>query len=294
MRAIQPPFSCPDSSWRMAPATPPAAPPESADPARMSHHCSPGAANRLLHATPAGPATREMVAIRVRYTPIAGCTVAIREPRNGSPPLREQRPRRGSPDSGRIAYQSTFAPWDGWQADFGDPAFSVSFGGGYKVTGAKPIVMPILVPQDDPSQALSVLIAAKSYPRSGTGFGIECAAGGGGFPARYQLIVLPSGRWFIERREAGNPDGGVLLTSQAAPLAASATAQFICATVSVNKGTGSNRLVAFIDGKRVADLMDVWSGLPAGGWQPRLLVEPIGTTPRSVTFTRCVVRHIPD
>jgi hypothetical protein len=132
------------------------------------------------------------------------------------------------------------------------------------------VYSPYLVGVQQLSMALTAKLASTA---SGAGLGVTCRRGQGASLISYELLVLNDGRWFVERRE-GPPSLDVNATilshgsSADVPGSTPITVSGMCATLSDGATT---RLALFVQGQKVADLLDKAS-LPVGGWLGGILV----------------------
>lgn len=144
------------------------------------------------------------------------------------------------------------------------------------------IYSPYLVAVPQLSMALTAKLTSSA---SGAGLGVTCRRGQGASLISYELLVLNDGRWFVERRE-GPPslDVNATILSQGSsadiPGSTPITVSGMCATLS--DGT-TTRLALFVQGRKVADLLDKAS-LPEGGWLGGILVAS-RDTPAAATAT---------
>ncbi|MGA3058197.1 MAG: hypothetical protein ABSE70_09235 [Candidatus Limnocylindrales bacterium] len=148
-------------------------------------------------------------------------------------------------------------------------------------------------PSKQASQQLSIsLTAGLASASTGAGLGVTCRRGQGASEISYELLVQNDGGWLVTRRD-GAPSLGALATtlshgsSAVVPGTTPITVVGMCATL--GDGTAT-RLVLFVEGKKVADMVDS-ATLPAGGWMGGLLVAS-RDTPAVATATRYEERDL--
>jgi hypothetical protein len=125
-----------------------------------------------------------------------------------------------------------------------------------------------------------------------SGFGIGCYRGSGAAQVRYELLVTAAGLWFVERGSGGPSDNGpqsILKqgTSTVIPGTVPLTVEGICATL---QGGQKTRLMLFLEGQQVADIIDTAATLPDRGWAAELIVLSSASAQSRVVFSNFTER----
>ena len=150
-------------------------------------------------------------------------------------------------------------------------------------------------PFEWPEQQLSAGVTATLSSGGAllSGFGIGCRRGSGGSEIRYELLVTGDGRWFVERG-SGAPSTTTastnLLKQGTAPVTPGATPltlEGLCATLQDGHTT---RLMLFVGGQQVADMVDTADALPDRGWVAELVVLSSASANSTVIVTNFIER----
>ena len=148
---------------------------------------------------------------------------------------------------------------------------------GYQVAAIGPYHYFSYVPYTEPLAQIAMTVTATQQPGAPTtgGFGATCVRGlGTPDEIRYEFLVNETAHWFVERRD-GVPSADTAPsilrqgTSPATPGAKPVTVVAVCATLADPTMT---RLVVFVNGTKVADLLDV-AAADDSGWVGALLAS---------------------
>jgi len=211
-----------------------------------------------------------------------------------TPPIGSKVPSSGSlsQNMGAVVYSSNFGANDGWNtgAIENDTAATVSKNQ-YLVTGSTMFHHALTVPYDIAHNGMSVEVGATGYPQDNVSVGAGCQSAGSLSPGLvYQIVVYPSGQWFIE--EARLP-GGVetLVSGEVPPLGPATSLQLSCVMTPSGSGVVTTQLMGSINGAEVGAIGDQVDQVDVGGYVPVLVLGTFGPKV-TVAFTNVTVRSV--
>jgi hypothetical protein len=147
--------------------------------------------------------------------------------------------------------------------------------------------------QDSVQQVAIAVTATQSTDSPATaGFGVSCWRGTGTAEVRYDFIVLTTGDWQVDRRDAGLTNKPTILregTSSSVLGATPVAVHGLCATLA---DLHTTRLALFAGTQMVADFTDIVATLPDAGWLADLLVTSETAHVSTVTATHFEVRDL--
>jgi len=146
-------------------------------------------------------------------------------------------------------------------------------------------------PYFEPLQQLSVGATATLdiHTPPDAGFGVDCARGSGASQTTYQFTAAADSNWYVMRWTG--PDSPTnspttlkegTIRGAPAPGVISVTLVGVCATMADGVTT---RLAFFIDGTKVADLIDISPAAATDGWLADLVTAGSDSGPVTVTAT---------
>ena len=200
------------------------------------------------------------------------------------------------PTAGAVVFSDDFTnDVSGWFAGHTSDGASFEYSpDGYVAgTGTGNIVHFAYAPDEQRFEEVAALATVSSPAGSDddTGFGLACRRGSGGSTLSYEFLVYGDGSWYIGRRE-GVPndylepdtiaeDGGLSIQG-------STGIEAICATLD----SRSTRLVLFVNGEVVADMIDSDASVPSGGWATGIAVASGWTDSGAFTYTHFETRDL--
>jgi hypothetical protein len=198
--------------------------------------------------------------------------------------------------SGTQVYSDDFHdPGSGWltgKRALGDAGAGATYSfsaAGYNAVVTGPYHYYAYVPFSESVPQISVATTATQdagAPKTG-GFGVSCIANyGHSNEMRYEFLVNNSGHWFIERRDGlptADTSPSLLREGSAhAPSAAATSVVAVCARLASGV---TNRVMLFVNGAQVADLLDI-AEPDDGGWIGALMATGGDGGPTTVHFSK--------
>jgi hypothetical protein len=190
---------------------------------------------------------------------------------------------------GTVIFADDFSdPNSGWDTGTDNDSTYSYTPAGYSMTTHAPAIFLSYAPDDTPAQQVSLSITAVEAAGADpdAGFGVSCRRGpDSASQLRYEFTVTGAGRWFIERNEgdlsAQRPttlrEGPTQL-----PAGTQVTVSAVCATLADGVTT---RLALFLNGTKVADMLDV-STVDGAGWLGAIMSTNVGNAPATTIVSR--------
>jgi hypothetical protein len=174
-------------------------------------------------------------------------------------------------------------PNSGWSTGTDDDSTYGYTPAGYSMSSHVPAHFLSYAPYDVPSQQVSLSMTAVEAPGAdpGAGFGVTCRRGpDSSSQLRYEFVVSNKGEWFVERNEGAlstSVDPAILNegSTQLVPGAAALTVSGVCATLA---GGTTTRLALFLNGVKVADMLDD-TPVDSAGWLGGVLTTNASNDP---------------
>lgn len=199
-----------------------------------------------------------------------------------------------SADTGAVVFTDDFHDsQSGWDIVSGSSDVDYAFAGGAYVAVAKAgfyYFEPS--PYGEPKQQLSVRATATLdvHTPPDAGFGLDCLRGSGSTQVRYEFAAAADSNWYVLRVDGPDSDMKVPTTlkqgslgSAPAPGVIPVTLVAVCATMADGLTT---RLALFVDGAKVADLIDAAPASSHEGWLADLITAGSDSRPVTLTVTR--------
>lgn len=198
---------------------------------------------------------------------------------------------------GKVVYSDNFhnaaTGWPTTAEATGRATYSYSISG-YQIVATGSLLHPAQSPYQTALQQMSISMTAQQSTDSPSdaGFGVVCRRGSGGL-FKYELYVVGA-KWIVLRRDgrADPTNQPYVLKEGTSPSTAGPvpiTLVGVCATL----GDGvSTRLVLFVNGSTVVDLIDVSDPLPGDGWLSGLLAASSDKGRSTVTVTEFQERNL--
>jgi hypothetical protein len=191
---------------------------------------------------------------------------------------------------GRVVYSDNFhdasTGWPTTAEATGRATYSYTVTG-YQIVGTGLLLHPAQSPYQTVFQQMSISMTAQQSADSPSdaGFGVVCRRGSGGL-FKYELYV-EGAKWIVLRRDgrADPTNQPYVLKEGTSPSAAGPvpiTLVGVCATLADGVST---RLVLFVNGSSVVDLVDVSDPLPGDGWLSGMLAASSDKGRSTVTVT---------
>jgi len=204
-----------------------------------------------------------------------------------------------TPSSGDVVFMDDFHnPATGWNTVSGAADVTYAYSNGTYVVVAKGnynYYSPApyyLRPQQISASTTATLDA---HAPSDAGFGIDCDRGAAESLVTYEFTADADGRWFVDKAigDTASTIPTTLVSGSLglapAPGTIPVTLAGICATQSDGQ---TARLVFFIDGKRVTDIVDYTATSSGRGWAADLVTSASDSGPVTVTVTRFELRDL--
>lgn len=202
-----------------------------------------------------------------------------------------------TPDRGAIVSTDNFDdPHSGWSnSNLNTSATTFAYQAGGYVVGSLTGTMDHFVygPYRTAKQQLSMSVTATlTGAPSGAGVGVTCRRGTGATQTTYAMVVLNTGKYYVERYDGvpGTGSNPVIIkkgTSDAKPGSTPITVVGMCATL----GGATTRLAMFVEGQEIADVDDTAPIITGSGWTGGFVMAS-GKTPSSLTATSWVERDL--
>jgi hypothetical protein len=202
--------------------------------------------------------------------------------------------------SGNVVFKDDFHDvHSGWDTVSGDPDINYAFVNGAFVVVAKgAFLFYDPSPYSEPQQQLSVGATATLdiHTPPDAGFGVDCTRGTGSAQTTYEFTAEADSSWYVARLTGASSVTNLPITlaqgtisGKPAPGVIPVTSVGVCATLADGLTT---RLVFFIDGSKVADLIDTPPAASPDGWLADLVIVGSDTGPVTMTATHFEERDL--
>ena len=230
-----------------------------------------------------------------------GLVTALKRGASAAPPAASRVVSASTPlksTSGKVVYSDSFQNLaDGWSTSINESSgttFRYS-PAGYQITATGFLIHVATAPFDTAFAQLSMSLTAtqSSGTPADAGFGVACRRGQGQARVRYEMYVDGT-KWYVLRYDGiSSPktfpfrlkEGSTPMPAGTTPI----TVAGVCATLDDGVST---RVMLFVDGVNVADLIDFAPAMPGSGWLAGLIVASTDKAPSMVTATRFEVRNL--
>jgi hypothetical protein len=178
---------------------------------------------------------------------------------------------------GAVVYSSNFGSDQQWFTGSVNANTTASLSNGeYVVQAWTKVHHLLLTPYSVSHPAISVEAETSDFSSDNVSMGVGCQSGSGVQPPlAYQLVVYPSGQWYIEE---GRIPGAVetLASGDTSALGTTGTLQLTCMITDTTSDKETTQLAAYVDGTRVGAIGDQIVRPFVGGYIPILVVGSFG------------------
>jgi hypothetical protein len=190
---------------------------------------------------------------------------------------------------GTLVFSDDFSdPNSGWDTGTDSDSTYSYTPTGYSMMTHVPAIFLSYAPYDGPAEQVSLSITAAEAAGAdpAAGFGVSCRRGpDSASQLRYEFTVTGAGRWFIERNQ-GDLSAQRPTTLREGPTHVPAGAQVTVSAVCATLADGvTTRLALFVNGTKVADMLDV-STVDGAGWLGAIMSTNAGNAPATTIVSR--------